>query len=69
VFTIFAISGKFATGINDTSSIGCKFVAGVIDTFGKFATSIVDTGEKFAACVVGTSGKFAASVVDTTGAP
>jgi hypothetical protein len=69
VFTIFATSSKFTTNINDTSSIGCKFVAGVIDTFGKFATSIVDTGGKFAACVVGTSGKFAAGVVDTNGAP
>jgi hypothetical protein len=69
VFTIFATSGKFATGIKDTSSIGCKFVAGVIDTVGKFATSIVDMGGKFAACVIGTSGKFAAGVVDTGGAP
>ncbi len=47
----------FATGINDTSGIGGKFAAGVIDTGGKFATGVVDT-------FVNTSGKFAADVVE-----
>ncbi len=45
---------KFATGVNDTSSIGGKFAAVVVDTGGKFATGVVDTGGKFATSVFDT---------------
>jgi hypothetical protein len=30
--------------LNDTSGIGVKFIAGLIDTGSKFATSVDDTG-------------------------
>jgi hypothetical protein len=50
-YTISATSfvdtgGKFATSINNTSSTGEKFAAGVVDTCGKFATGVVDTSGK-----------------------
>jgi hypothetical protein len=35
---------SFATGINNTSGIGGKFAAGIVDTGGKFATGVIDTG-------------------------
>jgi hypothetical protein len=34
VFLLFATSGKFVTGINDTSGIGGKFAACDVDTGG-----------------------------------
>ncbi len=61
--------GKFATGINHTSSSGGKICPRVVDTGGKFATGVVDTGGKFATGVVDTGGKFATGVIDTGGAP
>ncbi len=60
-------SGKFATGINNTSETGGKFAADVVDTGGEFATGVVDTSVNFGACVVDTGGKFATGVVDTGG--
>jgi hypothetical protein len=36
-------SGKFAGGINNTSSIG-KFLASVVGTGGKFVDGVVETG-------------------------
>jgi hypothetical protein len=46
----------FATGGNDTSGIGGKFAAGVVDTRGKIANGVVDNGVKFAAGVLDTGG-------------
>jgi hypothetical protein len=49
-------SGKFATGVNNTSINGtvatfATFTAGVVDTGGKFATGVNVTGSNFAARV------------------
>jgi hypothetical protein len=41
-------SGKFATGINNTSESGGKFSSGVVDTGGKFAVRVVVTVGEFA---------------------
>jgi hypothetical protein len=43
LFRLFANSGKFVTGIKDTSGTSGKFTAGVIVSCGKFATAVVDT--------------------------
>ncbi len=54
--------GNFATGVNNISSTGDKFAAGVVDTGSKFTS-------KFTTGVVDTSSKFATGIIDTGGAP